>query len=202
VTNGAVRDLPAVEAMGFQLFAAYVSPSHSYAHIIEFGEPVEIDGLQIASGDLLHADRHGVVEVPLSIAAKIRRRQPGFLTKNELSSASASRATFPLKVCPITYGTRARIAISGGYRDRLDTMSRTVAVSCTLAILAFVLGSCGSAGSKKQDEASNPDAEVSVGVTKAGRQTLERTLSLSSELVPFQEVDVYARSRVMSKTEG
>jgi 4-hydroxy-4-methyl-2-oxoglutarate aldolase len=71
VTNGAVRDLPAVEAMGFQLFAAYVSPSHSYAHIIEFGEPVEIDGLQIASGDLLHADRHGVVEVPLSIAAKI-----------------------------------------------------------------------------------------------------------------------------------
>ena len=32
-----------------------------------------------------------------------------------------------------------------------------------------------------------------MGVTKAGRQTLERTLSLSSELVPFQEVDVYAK---------
>ena len=42
VTNGAVRDLPAVEAMGFHLFAGSVSISHAYAHIVEFGEPVEI----------------------------------------------------------------------------------------------------------------------------------------------------------------
>ena len=47
VTNGAVRDLPAVEAMGFQSVRGYVSVSHSYAHIIEFGEPVEIGGLKI-----------------------------------------------------------------------------------------------------------------------------------------------------------
>ncbi len=42
VTNGAVRDLPAVEAMGFQMFANHTSVSHAYAHITEFGEPVEI----------------------------------------------------------------------------------------------------------------------------------------------------------------
>jgi len=68
VTNGAVRDLPAVEAMGFQLFAANLSPSHSYSHIIEFGEPVEIDGLKISSGDLIHGDRHGVLTIPAEIA--------------------------------------------------------------------------------------------------------------------------------------
>src|SRR5579863_7574313 len=33
ITNGSVRYLPAVEAMGFQLFAGNVSVSHSYAHI-------------------------------------------------------------------------------------------------------------------------------------------------------------------------
>lgn len=71
VTNGAVRDLPAVEALGFQLFAANVSVSHSYAHIIEFGEPVEIDGLKISSGDLIHGDRHGLLTIPLSIANRI-----------------------------------------------------------------------------------------------------------------------------------
>jgi 4-hydroxy-4-methyl-2-oxoglutarate aldolase len=71
VTNGAVRDLPAVEAMGFQLFAGNVSVSHSYAHIIEFGEPVEIDGLKISSGDLIHGDRHGLLTIPLSIANQI-----------------------------------------------------------------------------------------------------------------------------------
>jgi regulator of RNase E activity RraA len=71
VTNGAVRDLPAVEAMGFQLYASKASPSHAYAHIIEFGEPVEIDSLKISSGDLLHGDCHGVVTIPLSIAAEV-----------------------------------------------------------------------------------------------------------------------------------
>jgi regulator of RNase E activity RraA len=71
ITNGAVRDLPAVEAMGFQLFAGGVAASHSYAHIVEFGDPVEIGGLKIQSGDLLHGDRHGVVAVPLDAAADV-----------------------------------------------------------------------------------------------------------------------------------
>jgi len=71
VTNGAVRDLPAVEAMGFQLYACQTSVSHAFAHIIEFGEPVEIDSLKISSGDLLHGDRHGVLSIPLSKAAEV-----------------------------------------------------------------------------------------------------------------------------------
>jgi 4-hydroxy-4-methyl-2-oxoglutarate aldolase len=71
VTNGAVRDIGAVEPLGFQLFAGNVSVSHSYAHIVEFGEPVEIGGLRIASGDLLHGDRHGVLSVPASAAAGV-----------------------------------------------------------------------------------------------------------------------------------
>jgi 4-hydroxy-4-methyl-2-oxoglutarate aldolase len=71
VTNGAVRDLTAVAAAGFQLFAGNVSPSHSYAHIIEFGEPVEIGGLKISPGDLIHGDRNGVLTIPLKIAADV-----------------------------------------------------------------------------------------------------------------------------------
>jgi 4-hydroxy-4-methyl-2-oxoglutarate aldolase len=71
VTNGAVRDLPAIEALGFQLFAGSLAVSHSYAHIIEFSEPVEVGGLKIHSGDLIHGDRHGVLTIPLDVAAKI-----------------------------------------------------------------------------------------------------------------------------------
>ena len=71
VTNGAVRDLPAVEALGVKLFAGSVAVSHAYAHIIEFGEPVEIGGLKIQSGDLIHGDRHGVLTIPLAVAAEI-----------------------------------------------------------------------------------------------------------------------------------
>lgn len=68
VTNGSIRSAPALEAAGFQCFASSLSVSHSYAHIIDFGEPVEIGGLKISPGDLLHGDVHGVHSIPLSIA--------------------------------------------------------------------------------------------------------------------------------------
>ena len=71
VTNGAVRDLVGVEATGFHLFAGSVAVSHSYAHIAEFGEAVEVGGLKVKPGDLLHGDRNGVVGVPLEIAARV-----------------------------------------------------------------------------------------------------------------------------------
>lgn len=71
VTNGAVRDLPAVRATGFQMFAGNLSVSHSYAHIVDFGEPVKIGGLKISPGDLIHGDRHGLLTIPLSIARKV-----------------------------------------------------------------------------------------------------------------------------------
>jgi 4-hydroxy-4-methyl-2-oxoglutarate aldolase len=71
VTNGAVRDLPAVKALGFHLFSGSVAVSHAYAHLIEFGDPVEIGGLKIAPGDLIHGDCHGVQTIPREIAAQI-----------------------------------------------------------------------------------------------------------------------------------
>ncbi len=83
VTNGAVRDLGGVEPTGFQMFAGGVSVSHAYAHIFDFGVEVEVGGLKIKPGALLHGDRHGVLTVPIEIASKIpaaaheiiRRRQ-------------------------------------------------------------------------------------------------------------------------------
>ncbi len=71
VTNGSVRDIPAAENAGFHFFAGSVSVSHAYVHIVEIGQPVEIGGLKIQSGDLLHGDLHGVQSIPLDIAARI-----------------------------------------------------------------------------------------------------------------------------------
>ena len=99
VTNGAVRDLPAVEAMGFQLFASRTSVSHAYAHIVEFGEPVEIDGLKISSGDLLHGDRHGVLTIPLSIATQIPAKLPKSWQRSANWLSSADPGIFTAGAC-------------------------------------------------------------------------------------------------------
>jgi regulator of RNase E activity RraA len=63
VTNGSVRDIPAV-ALDFQMLAGSVGPSHAYVHVVDFGIPVTIHGMAARSGDLIHADRHGAVIVP------------------------------------------------------------------------------------------------------------------------------------------
>jgi regulator of RNase E activity RraA len=73
ITNGAARDLPAVKALGFHLFSGSVAVSHAYAHLIEFGEPVEIGGLKVAPGDLLHGDRHGILMIPPEVVREIPR---------------------------------------------------------------------------------------------------------------------------------
>jgi regulator of RNase E activity RraA len=71
ITNGAVRDIPTVARMGFQMFACHAAVSHSYAHVVDFGTEVEILGLQIRYGDLLMADCHGVLSIPNSIVAEL-----------------------------------------------------------------------------------------------------------------------------------
>jgi len=57
-----------------------------------------------------------------------------------------------------------------------------------LVISLLVLPSCSKVRAK-----SDSSATVTVGVTKVARKTLQRDITLSSELVPFQEIDVYAK---------
>jgi len=71
VTNGAVRELPAVRAMGVQLFAGNVAVSHAYAHIFEIGKVIGVGGMEVRPGDLLHGDQHGVLTVPAEIASRV-----------------------------------------------------------------------------------------------------------------------------------
>jgi 4-hydroxy-4-methyl-2-oxoglutarate aldolase len=71
VTNGAVRNVKAARELKFQMFARNLSVSHAFAHVFDFGCPVEVGQLQVRPGDLLHGDRHGVQTVPTEIAQKI-----------------------------------------------------------------------------------------------------------------------------------
>lgn len=73
VTNGGVRDLDEVKQLGFHLFASQVHVSHAYVHVVEIGTPIEVGGLTVHPGDLLHGDKHGVIQIPLEIAPDLFR---------------------------------------------------------------------------------------------------------------------------------
>ncbi|QDM26906.1 RraA family protein [Tardiphaga sp. vice304] len=70
VTDGSIRDIPQW-AEGFQALAGSLGPSHAYVHAESFGGEVRVAGMTVRSGDLIHADQHGAVVIPLDIAAKL-----------------------------------------------------------------------------------------------------------------------------------
>ena len=68
--------------------------------------------------------------------------------------------------------------------------SMTFALAAPLVALAVSLSSC-SGGKSSQVQANGPT--TTVGVTRVVKKSLGRQITLSSELVPFQEIDVYAK---------
>ncbi len=71
ITNGGVRDLNEVAELGFGFFAKCTLVTHAYIHIEEYNTPVTIGGVSVNPGDLLAADRHGVVLIPREIAPEL-----------------------------------------------------------------------------------------------------------------------------------
>ncbi|MCL2380085.1 MAG: RraA family protein [Treponema sp.] len=68
VTSGGVRDLDEVEPLGFEYYSSCVLVSHANIHLVETGGPVDIGGITIHPGELVFADKHGVVVIPSSVA--------------------------------------------------------------------------------------------------------------------------------------
>jgi regulator of RNase E activity RraA len=70
VTDGSVRDVPQW-APGFQALAGSIGPSHAWVHAESFGGTVRVAGMTVQSDDLIHADSHGAIVIPIELAAKL-----------------------------------------------------------------------------------------------------------------------------------
>jgi regulator of RNase E activity RraA len=70
VTNGSFRDLTAW-ASNFQMVGGRVGPSHAHVHMVDFGQPVNVFGMQAAHDDVIHADHHGAVVIPADAVRKL-----------------------------------------------------------------------------------------------------------------------------------
>lgn len=78
LTNGVMRDLGDM-APDYPVIAGSIGPSHGFVHVTDLDCPVEVFGLTVRPGDLVHADRHGAVVVPPEVidqlAGAIHRMQ-------------------------------------------------------------------------------------------------------------------------------
>src|ERR1044072_530794 len=90
VTNGSIRDIPAI-APGFQMLAGSIVPSHAYVHVVDFGIEVTVHGMAVKSGDLIHADRHGAIVVPIDKIDAMKAALDG-LSAREAKIIAAAKA--------------------------------------------------------------------------------------------------------------
>lgn len=70
LTNGVMRDLGDM-ADNFPVVAASIGPSHGFVHVTALDVPVNVMGLTVRPGDLVHADRHGAVVVPADVVDRL-----------------------------------------------------------------------------------------------------------------------------------
>lgn len=73
VTDGGVRDVPEVRALRFHYFARGTVVSHTHFKIVRVGVPIQILGLEIAHGDLLHGDENGLMKIPSAALAGLEK---------------------------------------------------------------------------------------------------------------------------------
>jgi len=70
VTNGSMRDLDAMHPQ-FQCLAASLSPSHAWVQVVDIGSQVDVSGMVVSDGDIVHADRHGAIVIPRDLLDKL-----------------------------------------------------------------------------------------------------------------------------------
>ena len=88
ITNGSIRDIPMIPP-GFQMLAGSIAPSHAYVHVVDFAVDVTIHGMAVRSTDLIHADRHGAVVVPVDKIGAMQAAAAGLAAREAKIIAAA-----------------------------------------------------------------------------------------------------------------
>jgi 5-oxopent-3-ene-1,2,5-tricarboxylate decarboxylase / 2-hydroxyhepta-2,4-diene-1,7-dioate isomerase len=104
VIDGGCRDLAALEALGFPVFARGPCPYGPFGTLRPVGAnvPVACRGVEVRPGDFVAADRDGVIVLPPDVAADVARLWPERAAKEAHARAQVADGA-PLAVAyPLT----------------------------------------------------------------------------------------------------
>lgn len=96
ITNGSIRDLPDSQPK-FQMLAGMVNPSHAWVHVVDWGTPVNVHGMEVADGELVHADLHGAVVVPVANAGAVVEEAGKIMARERILIDAAQQPGFNME---------------------------------------------------------------------------------------------------------
>ena len=77
VTDGGVRDIEGILTVPFGVYARRRTIHHVPVHYTRFNHPVEIGGIKVSPGEVIHANLGGVIKIPAPALARL----PKFATE-------------------------------------------------------------------------------------------------------------------------
>lgn len=117
ITDGCIRDLDEMTNAGFKALASRLCVGHAYSSLVRWNCEVEVFGVPVKPGVLIHADKHGFMIIPEEDQAEILEAA-AFMDANECNTviAAARESTGKsteeileaLKAAGKTFGANAR----------------------------------------------------------------------------------------------
>ena len=93
LTNGVMRDLGDLPS-GFPVVAKSIGPSHGFVHVRDIGSTVSICGLSVSDKDLIHADQHGALVIPLDVIDTLEAAIEKLLSTERIVLDAARKKSF------------------------------------------------------------------------------------------------------------
>ena len=108
ITDGGVRDVPDI-APGFQMLAASVLPSHAFVHVVDYARPVDVAGMRVIDGDIIHADQHGAVVIPADLIGQIKETAEQLARREAVIISASQQPDFDIEKLRQAQGEAAEI---------------------------------------------------------------------------------------------
>jgi regulator of RNase E activity RraA len=123
ITSGGGRDLLQVKALDYPVFTGSTICSHAYCQIFDVGMPVNVGGLEVNTGDLLHGDANGVTSIPIELAAEIADVADEFIAA-EAFVIEYMKSTKPKTIAEFTARRKAMSEAIAAIRRRVSRTTR------------------------------------------------------------------------------
>jgi regulator of RNase E activity RraA len=96
ITNGSVRDIPDSQE-NFQMLAGMINPSHAWVHVVDWGSAVNVHGMEVQDQDLVHADLHGSVVIPMKSAQNVVEEATRIMAREHILISAAKEPGFNME---------------------------------------------------------------------------------------------------------